>query len=100
MTWERIEAPTAPRRKPRRVFLWFFLAVQALFLIWVITGIASGTNDDNPHCSGLTGRAYQDCVDAGDLGATIGVGLIVFFWLAVDLILGVTYGIYRLVRRG
>ena len=31
-----------PPRKRRRVFVWVFLAVQVLFVIWVIAGAASG----------------------------------------------------------
>ena len=32
--------PPAPRRK-RRVFLWVFLAIQAVFIIWIVAGLAS-----------------------------------------------------------
>src|SRR6185312_11626421 len=35
-----IETVTAPRRK-RRVFLWVFLAIQALFVAWLVTGLAT-----------------------------------------------------------
>ncbi|MBO7936327.1 hypothetical protein JTP77_010220 [Streptomyces sp. S9] len=84
--------------KRRRVFLWLFLAVQILFLIWVIAGIASGS-DDSGSCEGLTGDSLELCQDAGDLGTTIGVGLIVGFWVAADFILGLTYVIYRLATR-
>ncbi|GAB7103250.1 hypothetical protein JCM4814A_15640 [Streptomyces phaeofaciens JCM 4814] len=84
--------------KRRRVFLWLFLAVQILFLIWVIAGIASGS-DDGGSCEGLTGDSLELCRDAGDLGTTIGVGLIVGFWVAADFILGLTYVIYRLATR-
>ncbi|MGP4009213.1 hypothetical protein [Streptomyces sp. 4N124] len=91
-------APDLKRKKPRRIFLWIFLAVQALFLIWIITGVNSA-NDDDPDCEGLTGDALQLCQDAGDVGTAIGVGLIIGLWAAVDVILGITYGIYRLSRR-
>ncbi|WP_340377389.1 hypothetical protein U5640_21480 [Streptomyces sp. SS7] len=90
--------PSPQPKKRRRVFLWVFLAVQILFLIWVITGIAS--NDDNPEsCEGLTGDSLKLCEDAGDLGTTIGVGFIVGFWVAADFILSLTYVIYRLATR-
>jgi hypothetical protein len=44
-------APTAPQsydvpkpRKKRRVFLWISLAIQVLFLVWIIAGLASNPN--------------------------------------------------------
>jgi hypothetical protein len=78
--------------------LWIFLAVQILFLIWVITGIASGSGTPE-ECRGLTGDNLELCKDASDVGTTIGVGLIVAFWVAADFILGLTYLIYRLANR-
>jgi hypothetical protein len=106
------------RRRKRRIFLWFFLAVQVIFLIWLITGVAgtSGSGADAhaqavSYCSrswqGLY-NSYADCVTsygntlnaASDTGKGIGAGLIIALWVAVDVILGVTYGIYRLASRG
>ncbi|WP_329338710.1 hypothetical protein OG252_24550 [Streptomyces sp. NBC_01352] len=87
-----------PPKKRRRVFLWFFLAIQILFLIWVITGATSGSGTSE-ECRGLTGDALKLCEDAGDVGTTIGVGLIIGLWVAVDVILGFTYLIYRLATR-
>ncbi|MET7616713.1 hypothetical protein [Streptomyces sp. NPDC005408] len=71
--------------------------MQVLFLIWIIVGVNSGSDD--PSCEGLTGDALQLCKDAGDAGTAIGVGLVIGLWAAVDIILGITYGIYRLNRR-
>jgi hypothetical protein len=34
-------APPPPPRKRRRVFVWVFFAVQALFVIWLITDLVS-----------------------------------------------------------
>jgi hypothetical protein len=69
-----------------------------LFLIWVIVGAstASGTPEG---CRGLTGEDLKLCEDASDVGTTIGVGLIVAFWVAADFILALTYVIYRLASR-
>ncbi|MFF9772670.1 hypothetical protein ACF1HJ_03150 [Streptomyces sp. NPDC013978] len=80
------------------MFLWLFLAIQLLFLIWVITGAAnaSGTPEE---CRGRTGDALQLCEDASDVGTTIGVGLIIGLWAAVDVILGFSYVVYRLASR-
>ena len=105
-------------RKRRRVFLWVFLGVQALFLIWIIAGIASkpgGTpiaqqvaqQCGNGGWQGLF-KSYADCSkhyavalnDATDTGKGIGVALIVVFWVVVDIILGISYGVYKLAKRG
>jgi hypothetical protein len=51
--------------------------------------------------------SYNDCVvhganglrAAGEVGTTIGVGLVIGVWLGVDFLLGLTYGIYRLAKR-
>ncbi|MET8676580.1 hypothetical protein ABZW18_02990 [Streptomyces sp. NPDC004647] len=80
------------------VFLWVFLAVQLLFLVWIITGAASSSGTP-AECSGLTGDDLQLCKDANDVGTAIGVGLIVVLWVAADFILAMTYLIYRLARR-
>ncbi|MFF2187870.1 hypothetical protein [Streptomyces sp. NPDC058155] len=90
--------PERDPKKHRRIFFWFFLAVQILFVIWLITGISSsGSNADG--CAGLTGDSLRLCEDGGDAGTAIGVGLIIGIWVAVDFILAVTYAVYRLARR-
>ena len=84
-------APAKPRKK-HRVFLWFFLAVQAIFIIWLISAGVS-TDHSVTHCTGV------DCKGATEAGSAIGIGLVVVFWMVVDVILGVTYGVYRLAAR-
>lgn len=86
-------AAQEPPRKKRRFFLWFFLAVQAIFVIWLIT---AGTSVDHSvtHCVG------QYCKGASEAGGAIGIGLVVVFWMVVDVILGISYGVYRLATRG
>jgi hypothetical protein len=32
---------TRPPRKKRRVFLWVFLSIQALFILWLVVGLAT-----------------------------------------------------------
>lgn len=87
-----------PPKKRRRVFLWVFLAIQILFLIWVITGAASGSGTPEG-CQGLTGDELDTCNAASDVGTTIGVGLMIALWAAVDVILGFSYVVYRLASR-
>ncbi|WP_326721718.1 hypothetical protein OHT59_22075 [Streptomyces sp. NBC_00243] len=69
-----------------------------MFLIWVIAGAASGSGTPES-CSGLTGDNLELCKDADDIGTTIGVGLVVAFWVATDFILALTYVIYRIASR-
>lgn len=122
MTFAETEAAGAhPKpRKKRRIFLWFFLAVQVIFLILIITsaqGNASGQGarvDDQAvsFCGGngwqgLYG-SYADCVSsygndlnaASDTSTAIGLGFVIALWVAVDVITGVSYGVYRLTTRG
>jgi hypothetical protein len=105
----------APRKR-RRLFLWVFLAIQALFIIWIIVGVT--TVHTGPTQAQLAQGCYNgnwyplfksqaDCVqhyggalkDAGNIGKGIGVALLTGLWVAVDVILGIGYGIYRLARR-
>lgn len=109
---------TPPRRK-RRVFLWVFLAIQALFLIWIIAG-AAGTSHSGTgaHVQALTWcadkanwqylyKSQADCVThygnglnaASDVGKSLGIGIIIALWVVVDFFLGLGYGIYRLASR-
>ncbi|WP_217245335.1 hypothetical protein [Streptomyces sp. AC602_WCS936] len=87
-----------PPKKRHRVFPWVFLAVQILFLIWVITGAASGSGTP-AQCRGRTGDALELCEDASDVGTAIGVWLVIVLWAATDIILGFTYLVFRLARR-
>lgn len=83
----------SPAKKKHRVFWWIFLAIQILFLVWIITGANSHTGS----CNGLNAHG---CAAATDAGKAIGVGLIIGLWVAADIIIGGTYAIYRLTRRG
>lgn len=105
-----------PRRKRRRVFMWVFFAVQALFILWLVVGLA--TVHTGPTTAQLASACYHhhwwplfksqaDCVthyggaltSAGNLGKGIGAALIIVLWMVVDVILGVSYGVYRLATR-
>jgi hypothetical protein len=87
---DSIPEQRAPKRK-KRVFMWVFLAIQTLFIIWIIAG-ASNASDN---CAGKVGDALKLCQNATGVGAGIGIFIIVFFWVMVDLILGITYLITR-----
>lgn len=72
----------APARKRHHIFRWFFLIVQVIFLIWIIAGAHSATS--NVHCQYLN---HHDCQQAADVGTSIGVAVIVFLWIGIDLVL-------------
>ena len=111
------QPPSRPARRKRRVFMWVFLAVQALFIAWIIAGIAS-------HPAGLSAAAQAarqcanggweglftseaDCRqhyavalnDAGNAGKGIAIGLIIVIWVVTDFLMAVTWLVVRLSRR-
>jgi len=108
-------AIVTPTRRKRRVFLWVFLAIQALFVIWLIAGGSShGPDTGSQVASSCDNHAWYplyssqaDCVKqlgslyagASDAGKGIGAALIIVFWMVVDVILGVSYGVYKLATR-
>jgi hypothetical protein len=75
--------------------LWFFMAVQVLFIVWIIAG-AGSSGGDATDCGSLS---QETCNDAEDIGTGLGVALIVVVWMVVDFLLAVIYGIYRLAKR-
>lgn len=91
---EATKAVSIPAKKKRRIFLWFFLAVQVLFLVWIIAGANSGSTPTD--CGSLSAQA---CRNAQDVGKGIGVALIIVVWFFTDAFLGVMYGVYRLAKR-
>jgi|CZKW01.1.fsa_nt_gi predicted secreted protein len=59
--------PPRPRRK-RHIFAWTVLALQVVFIIWLV------------------------------IGASIGAALVVIIWVAADALAGVTFVVARLAR--
>jgi hypothetical protein len=109
-------APAAPPRRKRRIFLWVFLAIQIIFLVWLITGLF--TDQTGPTHAQLVSGCYDhhwwplfknqaDCVThyggalntAGKVGKGAGAALLVVAWCIVDFLVAVPYLIYRLARR-
>jgi hypothetical protein len=81
-----------PERRKRRIFLWVFLAVQAGFILWLVTG-GMAADHGVTHCTG------QYCKGATEAGSAVGIGLIFVFWLIVDLLLAIPYGVYKVATR-
>jgi hypothetical protein len=96
--------------KRRKIFLWFFLALQAVFIIWLIVGTASTGSGINAsvvaqcHSQAVgMGMSQAQCVSflggAAKTGTALGATAIAVVWVIVDFVVGLTYGIYRLARR-
>lgn len=91
--WQAPEPPAAPRKRRRyHVGMWLFLAVQVIFVIWIVS---SGTTIDHSvtHCTG------QSCKGISESAGGVAIGLIVLFWAVVDVILGFIYLVVHLARR-
>ena len=83
--------PAARPRKRRRIFLWFSWPCRSSSSFGSSPGAAA--DHSVTHCVG------QYCKGASEAGSAIGIGLIIVFWMVVDVILGVSYGVYRLATR-
>jgi hypothetical protein len=99
------ESPPKPRKR-KRVFLWTFLAVQAIFVAWLVIGLATAHNApsaatvhqgcDHGAWQGLF-TSHADCMQhyasglhqAGNAGTAIGAALVIGLWVGTDVILGI-----------
>ena len=91
-------AYSQPVKKKKRLFMWFFLAVNVIFLIMFISGLS--TAGDNDCASQVTEYFTQaDCEAASGVGTALGAGMLVAFWLAVDFILVLIWAVVKLARR-
>lgn len=110
-------APQAAPKRRKRIFMWTFLAIQALFVLWLVVGLATAhtTPDAASVASGCLHGAWQglfksqhDCMvhyasglkQAGEAGTAIGAGIIVALWVALDVILGIGRLVVVFARRG
>jgi uncharacterized membrane protein YtjA (UPF0391 family) len=72
-------------RFPRwRKMTWTFLVVNALFLVWIIAGVSDRASKDCAPNDDL-------CINASDAGTAIGVGLIIFLWFFVFIVLSLVW---------
>lgn len=87
---------TGPRhaRKQRRIFMWSFLAVQALYVVWIITGIHAGATTATPGCTDP-----DLCHAAAQAGTAIGAAMVVMLWVLTDIILGIGRWVVLTSRR-
>ena len=91
---EQVEIGDIDMRSSRN-FTWFIIDVQVLFLIGIFW--RSGASSD---CNGISDWMWQlDFCEARTALAGIGVGIIIFLWAFVDIILGVIWLVTNRYRR-
>lgn len=89
-------APPPPKeQKPFRLFMWTFLFVQAVFAWLVVVGIVSVASSTDENCT----LSEQDCQAMGAAVGTFGVGILLFLWVMVDIILGIGRLVVRTSRK-
>lgn len=70
------------RRIPRwRLLTWVILAFNLAMLLWLVIALAATREE----CVG------QLCRDANDPDSTVGAWLVIFFWVAGAVLLGVAW---------
>jgi hypothetical protein len=77
-------APRAPWRRilPRRVSTWLMTIWTTICAVWIIGAVAAASGDEaSADCTRF--NSAETCDAAGDLGAGIGVGLIILLWFVV-----------------
>jgi len=107
---------TQQPRRPCHLFLWVYLVIQAVFGLRLVTGLAT-VNTAAPsnrvaaacyyHAWRPLFKTESDCVKyyggplaaVGHTGKANGAGLIILLWIMANLILGVTYWVYKLASR-
>ena len=91
--WKAAQQDQTKPKKKKRIFMWFFLAVQFLFLIAIISAISSSGDASAAACAGQVNEFFtqEDCEAATGVGTGIGVFMIVVAWALVDFLLAVTY---------
>ena len=72
------------------MFKWFFALVNLGFAAWLISAFT-----DTETCAGLTGAELEGCEAGTAIGGFAAAAMILFLWLAVDVILYVGYRIFR-----
>ena len=66
-----------------RPLSWIIIIINIFFIYATISGVS----ETSKSCNGLTGDDLSICQAGTAIGAGLGVGVILFFWLLIDLIL-------------
>jgi hypothetical protein len=81
-------------RFPRwRKMTWLFLIVNALFVLWIATGVNERGSKDCATDSAVTSGilTVEECIAASDVGTGIGVALIIVLWFFVFVVLSIIW---------
>lgn len=93
------EIPAMPprQRRPERylVFVGFLIVVQAVFAVVLSIGVVYALNAN--HCSDSINPS--SCRDGTDIGTAIGAGILVAYWIGVDLLILVARIVVLMHRR-
>ncbi len=84
------QPPMVQKKRKTRVFTWIILAINAIFLIWIIAGVSSVSSGK---CDAT--MTVAACNSAKAIGGGIGALLIIFLWVAADVILGILWLVTR-----
>ena len=88
---------TTPARSRSRVFYWFFLAVQLLFVVVLVVGLAIGLAEGSGTTA--TGDEFGSLSTAVDRAASLAIAAVVLAtWFVVNSFLAITYWTYRKAR--
>jgi hypothetical protein len=74
-----------------RPLTWVIVVTDVLFLVWIIAGIA-GVADE---CAGKTSTELEACEAGTAIGASIGIGIILFLAFLVSGVLGLIWLVTR-----
>lgn len=93
--WGSRPPPPPPKRRSRgrwrphwRLFTWVIIAFNLVMLLWLIFGIVEANKDI---CATKPPEVQDACRVGSDVGTVIGVGALVFLWMAGAVILGVLW---------
>jgi hypothetical protein len=82
--------PSQQPRRRRPVFMWVILAINALFLVWLISALGGEST-----CEGMTGDELSACQTGEGIGKGLVFFVILLLWALVDVILGVIFLVTR-----
>jgi hypothetical protein len=69
------------------------LALQLAFVGWIVYALVNSSSQARKACG--TDLLAQTCRDAYKVGSGLGVVVIVALWVAVDVIVGMTYLVWK-----
>jgi predicted small secreted protein len=70
--------------------MWVILAINVLFLVWLISALGSSST-----CDGMTRDQLSGCQTVEGIGKGIVFFVILLLWALVDVILGVVFLVTR-----